>query len=227
MKRLDAHLSSLGYCSRSEAKLFLKKNIVTVNDERVFNTSIKAKHEDIKVNDEVLDDEKILILLHKPKDYICSHNDAGKLIYSLLPQRFQNRNPKISTIGRLDIDTSGAILLTDDGELNHRLSSPKNSVKKQYLAILADDIDSSAIEIFAKGDILLNSETKPLKPAKLEIIDSKTVKLEIVEGRYHQVKRMFAYLGNKVLSLHRISFADFSVDDLKEGEFKFLDFNRN
>lgn len=227
MKRLDAHLSSLGYCSRSEAKLFLKKNIVTVNDERVFNTSIKAKHEDIKVNDEVLDDEKILILLHKPKDYICSHNDAGKLIYSLLPQRLQNRNPKISTIGRLDIDTSGAILLTDDGELNHRLSSPKNSVKKQYLAILADDIDSSAIEIFAKGDILLNSETKPLKPAKLEIIDSKTVKLEIVEGRYHQVKRMFAYLGNKVLSLHRISFADFSVDDLKEGEFKFLDFNRN
>lgn len=227
MKRLDAHLSSLGYCSRSEAKLFLKKNIVTVNDKRVFNTSIKAKHEDIKVNDEVLDDEKILILLHKPKDYICSHNDAGKLIYSLLPQRFQNRNPKISTIGRLDIDTSGAILLTDDGELNHRLSSPKNSVKKQYLAILADDIDSSAIEIFAKGDILLNSETKPLKPAKLEIIDSKTVKLEIVEGRYHQVKRMFAYLGNKVLSLHRISFADFSVDDLKEGEFKFLDFNRN
>lgn len=227
MKRLDAYLSSLGYCSRSEAKLFLKKNIVTVNDKRVFNTSIKAKHEDIKVNDEVLDDEKILILLHKPKDYICSHNDAGKLIYSLLPQRFQNRNPKISTIGRLDIDTSGAILLTDDGELNHRLSSPKNSVKKQYLAILADDIDSSAIEIFAKGDILLNSETKPLKPAKLEIIDSKTVKLEIVEGRYHQVKRMFAYLGNKVLSLHRISFADFSVDDLKEGEFKFLDFNRN
>lgn len=227
MKRLDAYLSSLGYCSRSEAKLFLKKNIVTVNDKRVFNTSIKAKHEDIKVNDEVLDDEKILILLHKPKDYICSHNDAGKLIYSLLPQRFQNRNPKISTIGRLDIDTSGAILLTDDGELNHRLSSPKNSVKKQYLASLADDIDSSAIEIFAKGDILLNSETKPLKPAKLEIIDSKTVKLEIVEGRYHQVKRMFAYLGNKVLSLHRISFADFSVDDLKEGEFKFLDFNRN
>ncbi len=227
MKRLDAYLSSLGYCSRSEAKLFLKKNIVTVNDKRVFNTSIKAKHEDIKVNDEVLDDEKILILLHKPKDYICSHNDAGKLIYSLLPQRLQNRNPKVSTIGRLDIDTSGAILLTDDGELNHRLSSPKNSVKKQYLASLADDIDSSAIEIFAKGDILLNSETKPLKPAKLEIIDSKTVKLEIVEGRYHQVKRMFAYLGNKVLSLHRISFADFSVDDLKEGEFKFLDFNRN
>lgn len=224
MKRIDAHLSSLGYCSRSEAKLFLKKNIVTINNERVFKTNIKAKHEDVKVNDEVLDDEKVLILLHKPKDYICSHNDAGKLIYSLLPKRLQNRNPKVSTIGRLDIDTSGAMLLTDDGELNHRLSSPKNSVKKQYLARLADDIDSSAIEIFAKGDILLNSETKPLKPAKLEIIDSKTVKLEIVEGRYHQVKRMFAYLGNKVLSLHRISFADFGVDDLKEGEFKFLDF---
>lgn len=224
MKRIDAHLSSLGYCSRSEAKLFLKKNIVTINNERVFKTNIKAKHEDIKVNDEVLDDEKVLILLHKPKDYICSHNDAGKLIYSLLPKRLQNRNPKVSTIGRLDIDTSGAMLLTDDGELNHRLSSPKNSVKKQYLARLADDIDSSAIEIFAKGDILLNSETKPLKPAKLEIIDSKTVKLEIVEGRYHQVKRMFAYLGNKVVALHRISFADFGVDDLKEGEFKFLDF---
>ena len=130
MKRLDAFLSSLGYCSRSEAKLFLKLNIVLVKNERVFNPSIKANHSDILVNDEPLDAEKLVILLNKPSGYICSHNDAGRLIYSLLSKRYQNRNPKISTIGRLDMDTTGAILLTDDGDLNHKLTSPKKDVKK-------------------------------------------------------------------------------------------------
>ena len=196
---------------------------MTVNDERVFNTSIKAKHEDIKVNDEVLDDEKILILLHKPKDYICSHNDAGKLIYSLLPQRLQNRNPKVSTIGRLDIDTSGAILRTDDGELNHKLTSPKKDVKKVYEVTLQNPLKGDEQELFESGTIILNGEEKALKPAFLKIINPNLVHLEIVEGKYHQVKRMFAYTGNKVIKLHRLEFAGFRVEDLKEGEFKIID----
>ncbi|WP_418185550.1 pseudouridine synthase [Aliarcobacter vitoriensis] len=222
MKRIDAYLSSLGYCSRSEAKKFLKMNDVCINQSRVFNTSIKANHSEISVNGEKLDDEKLLILLHKPDGYICSHNDAGKLIYSLLPQRWQNRNPKISTIGRLDIDTTGAILLTDDGELNHKLSSPKNSVPKIYEANLEKLLTQDIIDIFSSGDMILKGEEKALKPAKLEIINPNLARLEIVEGKYHQVKRMFAYVGNKVLKLHRVSFYDFKVDDLKEGEYKLI-----
>ncbi|PRM97368.1 pseudouridine synthase [Aliarcobacter cryaerophilus] len=222
MKRVDAYLSSLGYCTRSEARKFLKMNSVFINENRVFNPSLKAKHNEIKVNDEKLDSEKIIILMNKPSNVICSHNDSGKLIYSLLPQRWQNRNPKISTIGRLDMDTTGAILLTDDGELNHKLTSPKKDVKKIYEVTLQNPLKGDEKEIFASGTVVLNGEDKPLKPAKLIVINDNLVHLEIVEGKYHQVKRMFAYTKNKVTKLHRLEFAGFKVDDLKEGEFRVI-----
>lgn len=221
-KRVDAHLSSLGYCSRSEVKKFLRINEVCINNNRVFNSSIKAYHNDITVNGEILDDENLIIVLNKPQGYICSHNDAGKLIYSLLPQRYSKRNPKISTIGRLDIDTTGIILLTDDGVLNHRLTSPKKDISKIYEVTLEKSLKGDEIEIFASGTLMLNGETKPLKTAKLEIITPTFVKIEIVEGKYHQVKRMFAAVSNKVIKLHRIKFADFELGNLKEGEFKII-----
>ena len=222
-KRIDAHLSSLGYCTRSEAKKFLRIFELTVNDKRVFDTSIKAYHNDIKVNNEVLDPEIITILLNKPSGFICSHNDAGSLIYALIPSRWNRRNPKISTIGRLDMDTTGAILLTDDGKLNHKLTSPKKDVKKIYEVTLQNPLKGDEKEIFESGTIILNGEEKPLKPAKLTILNDKLVHLEIVEGKYHQVKRMFAYTGNKVVKLHRLEFAGFRVDDLKEGEFRVIE----
>lgn len=222
-KRIDAHLSSLGYCSRSEAKKFLRIYELYVKEERVFDPSIKAYHNDIKVNNEALDPETITILLNKPSGFICSHNDAGSLIYALIPQRWNRRNPKISTIGRLDVDTTGAIILTDDGALNHKLSSPKSDVSKIYEATLAVPLKGDEKEIFASGKVMLNGEKKPLLPAKLEILSPTHVRLEICEGKYHQVKRMFAAVGNRVLSLHRVSFAEFSVEDLKEGEYKFIE----
>ena len=221
-KRVDAHLSSLGYCTRSEAKRFLRMNEVCINDTRVFDVRIKAYHDDIKVNKEALDAETITILLNKPAGVICSHNDAGSLIYSLIPSRWNNRNPKMSTIGRLDIDTTGAIILTDDGALNHKLSSPKSDILKVYEATLAVPLKGDEAQIFASGELMLNGETKPLQPAKLEVINPKLARLEICEGKYHQVKRMFASTGNKVMNLHRLNFAGFEVDDLKEGEYKFL-----
>ena len=221
-KRIDAHLSSLGYCTRSEAKKFLRIFELTVNDKRVFDTSIKAYHNDIKVNNEVLDPEIITILLNKPSGFICSHNDAGSLIYALIPSRWNRRNPKISTIGRLDVDTTGAIILTDDGALNHKLSSPKSDVSKIYEATLAVPLNGDEKEIFASGELMLSGEKKPLLPAVLEVISETHVRLEICEGKYHQVKRMFAAVGNRVLSLHRVSFGGFMVDDLKEGEYKFI-----
>lgn len=222
-KRIDAHLSSLGYCTRSEAKKFLKIFEVFVKDKRVFDVSLKANHEDIFINNEPLDAQTITILLNKPSGYICSHNDAGSLIYSLLPQRWNRRNPKISTVGRLDVDTTGAIILTDDGDLNHKLTSPKSDVIKVYEATLAEPLKGDEAQIFASGELMLNGEKKPLLPAKLEVITSTHVRLEIVEGKYHQVKRMFAAVGNRVIKLHRVSFAGFQIDDLKEGEYKFIE----
>lgn len=221
-KRVDAHLSSLGYCTRSEAKRFLSKNLVCIEGVRVFDVREKAYHSDITVDGEILDDESLLILMNKPSGVICSHSDAGVLIYSLLPQRWQRRNPKISTVGRLDADTTGAILLTDNGELNHRLTSPKSDVLKVYEATLAQPLRGDEAEIFASGELMLNGETKPLLGAKMEIITPTIVRLEICEGRYHQVKRMFGAVGNRVVALHRVSFGGFSVEDLKPSEYRVI-----
>ena len=219
-KRIDAHLSSLGYCTRGEAKKFLKINELLVNENRVFNPSTKAHHDDITINGEKLDPETLTILLNKPSGVICSHNDAGVLIYSLLPYRWTQRNPKISTVGRLDVDTTGAIILTDDGTLNHKLSNPKKEISKIYEAHLKVPLKGDEEKNFASGELFLNGEDKPLLPAKLEVLSPSCVRLEIVEGKYHQVKRMFAAVDNRVVKLHRISFDNFTVEDLKEGEYK-------
>jgi len=223
-KRVDAHLSSLGYCSRSEAKKFVKIFEVCVNGTRIFEVAKKVYHHDVTVNGELLDAEKLLILMHKPSGVICSHDDAGALIYGLLPLRYQRRNPKISTIGRLDADTTGAILFTDDGTLNHKWTSPKSDVSKVYEVTLAQALRGDEVEKFAKGDLLLQGETKPLLPAKMEVLSPTRVRLEIYEGKYHQVKRMFGAMNNKVLALHRVSFAEYSVENIDIGEYKILDF---
>jgi 16S rRNA pseudouridine516 synthase len=225
-KRIDAHLSSLGYCTRSEAKKFLRIYELCINDKRVFDTSIKAYHDDITINKEAIDPETITVLLNKPAGFICSHNDAGSLIYALIPNRWNRRNPKVSTIGRLDVDTTGAILLTDDGALNHKLSSPKSDVLKIYEATLAVPLKGDETQIFASGELMLNGEKKPLLPAKLEVLSPTHVRLEICEGKYHQVKRMFGAVGNRVLTLHRVKFDTFDVEDLKEGTYKFVSYEK-
>ncbi|MDY0116604.1 MAG: 16S rRNA pseudouridine(516) synthase [Sulfurimonadaceae bacterium] len=221
-KRLDAHLSSLGYCSRSEGIKFLKMFRVCVDEVRVFDPRLKIYHDQVTVDGEPLDAEVLTIIMHKPSGYICSHKEAGKLIYSLLPLRWQNRNPKVATIGRLDADTTGIILLTDDGALNHRLSSPKNEIMKIYEATLIAPVKGDEVEIFASGTLMLRGEKKPLSPAKLEILSSKHIRLEISEGRYHQVKRMFAAVDNKVLTLHRTRFGEYTLENLAEREYKII-----
>lgn len=220
LKRVDAHLSSLGYCTRSEAKKFLKTYTVCIDNKRTFDVTKKAYHSQISVDGEILDPEKLVIIMNKPHGVVCSHSDSGVLIYSLLPLRWQRRNPKISTIGRLDMDTTGAILLSDDGALNHKLTSPKSEVTKIYEVTLAQPLRGDETEIFASGELLLNGETKPLLAAKMQIINPLHVRVEICEGRYHQVKRMFGSVGNRVVALHRVSFGDFNVEGLKPSEFR-------
>lgn len=222
-KRVDAHLSSLGYCSRSEALKFLSKNQVRVDGARVYDPKLKVYHNSVSVEGEPLDPETLTLLMNKPNNVICSHDDAGKLIYSLLPQRWQRRNPKIATIGRLDMDTTGAILLTDDGALNHKLTSPKSRAPKVYEATLAEPLKGDEGEIFASGTLMLKGEKKPLLPATMEVLSPTKVRLEICEGKYHQVKRMFAACGNRVVALHRVSFDGWSVEDLKPSEYKIIE----
>jgi len=224
LKRIDAHLSTLGYCSRSEAKYFLKRFEVYVDGVRVFDVSKKVPHDAVRIEGEPLDPEALLILMHKPSGVICSHDDAGVLIYSLLPERFARRNPKLSTVGRLDADTTGAILLTDNGTLNHQLSSPKSDVTKLYEVTLVQALRGDEAALFASGTLMLKGESKPLQPAHMEVLSSTLVRLEISEGRYHQVKRMFGAVGNKVVALHRVRFGVYDVEDLALGEYRVLDF---
>lgn len=163
---------------------------------------------------------RLLLLMHKPEGFVCSHDDGGRLIYSLLPERWQKRNPKLSTVGRLDRDVSGAILLTDDGALLHRLTSPKYAITKLYEATLAEPINPDAIELFASGTLMLKGEEKPCLPARLEIVTPTLVHLELVEGRYHQVKRMFAAIGNRVVALKRLKFGRAGLNGLGVGEYR-------
>lgn len=223
-QRLDQLLTSLGYASRSESKKLIASGVVTVDGKQITKNDFKAFHHDVLFEGVPLDPPQgMVILMHKPLGLVCSHDDGeGQLVYDLLPVRWRNRDPKISTIGRLDKETSGLLLLTDDGKLLHRLTSPKYHVSKLYEVTLDRPLQGDEAEIFASGSLILNGEKTACLPAKLEIIDTTHVTLEITEGRYHQVRRMFAAVGNHVTALHRSLIGDLTLGDLKVGEYQIL-----
>ena len=163
-----------------------------------------------------------VVMLHKPVGYVCSTKDASQLVYELLPTRFPYRTPVMAPIGRLDRDTSGLLLVTDDGQLNHRLSSPRAHLPKVYDARLASDLRGDEPEFFASGTVMLDSETTPLLPATLEALDARTARITITEGRYHQVRRMFAAAGNRVEALHRRAVGGLELDELESGQWRVL-----
>lgn len=222
--RLDKLLSSLGYCSRREVSILIREGLITHTLNLPLKSDMKVSHDEIRFEGEPLDPPQgMVILMHKPVGYVCSHDDGeGKLVYDLLPPRWRLRDPKISTVGRLDKETSGLLLLTDDGALLHRLTSPRHHVAKVYEATLDRPLIGNEAEIFASGTLMLNGEKSPCLPAKLTIIDETHVTLEITEGRYHQVRRMFAAVGNHVVSLHRSSFGELKLGDLEVGEYRIL-----
>jgi 16S rRNA pseudouridine516 synthase len=162
-------------------------------------------------------------MLHKPTGYICSTKDVGRLVYDLLPPRFRLRNPLLSPVGRLDRDTSGLLLFTDDGALLHRIISPRARVVKVYEATLAEDLRGDEARVFASGMLMLESETTPLAPAELEVLGPRHARVALGEGRYHQVRRMFAALGNHVETLHRSAVGGLQLGDLGVGEWRVLE----
>lgn len=220
--RIDALLSSRGYCSRRECPGYMRRNQILVDGQQVFKGEQKVDPLSVEVNGQPLDPEQLYIIMNKPAGYTCSHDDRGQLIYDLLPQRYRERSPLLATIGRLDKETTGIILLSDDGQLNHRLTSPKKKVPKRYLVSLAQPVSPEDIAQIEEGSITLAGENHPLMPAKVQILDSLTLELTIWEGRYHQIRRTFEHLNNYVEALHRISFADLTVADLSSGEYRSL-----
>ena len=165
----------------------------------------------------------MVILLNKPLGMTCSHKEDGALVYDILPRRWKSRTPMISSVGRLDKQTSGLLLLTDDGDLLHRIISPKRHVKKTYRAKLARPLNGTEGELFASGQMMLEGEDKPLVPAKLEVISQTEALLSVFEGRYHQVRRMFAATGNHVEELHRESLGGLSLPEgMRPGEWELL-----
>lgn len=165
----------------------------------------------------------MVILMNKPLDMTCSHAEDGPLVYDVLPERWRRRHPGISTVGRLDKQTSGLLLLTDDGDLLHRVISPKRHIKKTYRVKLARPLDGIEGDLFASGHLMLEGDDKPLAPAELEVVSETEAVLVIREGRYHQVRRMFAAVGNHVEELHRECVGGLSLPDgMAPGQWKLL-----
>jgi 16S rRNA pseudouridine516 synthase len=222
--KLLKHLANLGYGSRKEVALMLKNGWVTDAAGNMLDEGSRVEHEDVRVDDEPLDPAPgMLLMLHKPVGYTCSTKDTGRLIYDLLPERYRLRNPVLSSVGRLDRDTSGLLLMTDDGALLHWITSPKSHLPKVYVATLASDLRGDEAAAFASGTLMLEGEKEALAPATLEALAAREARVTTIEGRYHQVRRMFAALGNHVEALRRERIGGLELGALAPGQWRLLD----
>lgn len=227
--RLDRLLANMGYGSRREIGLLTGAGLVVLDGtplhdsgQRIPVTPDLATR--MTVDGAPLDPPPgLTLLLHKPLGVTCSHKEAGALVYALLPERWRRRDPALSTVGRLDKETSGLLLLTDDGALLHRIISPKANVAKRYQVTLDRPLRGQEGTILASGTLMLEGEEKPLLPVEMAIHDDTRVAVTLHEGRYHQVRRMFAALGNHVLALHRDRVGGLDLpDDLAAGEYRVM-----
>jgi 16S rRNA pseudouridine516 synthase len=217
-------IANLGYGSRKQVMQLFREGRVTDAAGEVLYADDQPAHADVRIDGEALDPPQgLTLLLHKPLGVTCSTRDPGRVVYDLLPPRFRLRSPLLSTVGRLDRDTSGLLLLTDDGALLHRIVSPKSKLAKTYEATLAQDLRGDEAALFASGTLLLESDTTPLAPATLDVVDPRHARLVLTEGRYHQVRRMFAAVGNHVDALHRSRVGGLELGDLAPGQWRVLD----
>lgn len=220
--RLDRFLSETTGMSRKEATRALHREEATINGEVVKKGATQVPEDAVvEWNGVTL---ALLgptyIMFHKPVGCICANDDAQHMTvfaYLDLPN-----SDKFHTVGRLDLDTSGLLLVTNDGQWSHRITSPKHACEKVYRAQLAQPLRPEDIDAFARG-IKLHGEPMMTKPAQLEILDACEARVTITEGRYHQVRRMFAAVGNRVEALHRERIGAVTLDsDLAPGEHRAL-----
>ena len=224
MMRLDKFLCETGIGTRSEVKTCLKKGQVTVNGEIIKKPEVKIDENNdiICYLGQTLAYEAVqYFLLNKPAGCVTATRDnLSETVMSFLPE---NRRDDLFPVGRLDKDTEGLLLITNDGQLAHELLSPKKHVDKTYFAVIDGEVKEEHKQLFLEGlDI---GDDDPTMPAKLEILKSgetSEIKLTIQEGRFHQVKRMFEAIGTKVTYLKRISMGPLSLGDLQPGEVRVL-----
>ena len=224
--RIDQLLSNLGYCSRKDARACAKRGEITYqNGDPVPSVDLRVSPANLRFRGEALDHpEGLFILFHKPVGYTCSHDpQEGKVIYELFPERWLRRKPQFTSVGRLDKDTSGIMICTDSGALVQKLTSPKSQCEKVYQVWVDKKIDPQLVPLFASGNLILRSEKLACAPAQLDIKDERMAELTLTEGKYHQVRRMFAAMGYHVKKLHRRSFAGLGLDDLPVGAYRDLD----
>lgn len=225
MERLDKVISNYTNYTRSDAKRLVKEKRIKVNNEVIFKSDVKI---DLAKDKICIDDvfieikEKIYLALNKPKGYITATEDKiAKTVLNLIPEDYRIRN--IFPVGRLDKDTTGLLILTNDGEFAHNITSPRKNKNKVYIATLDIPITPDMKIGFENGIELSDGKCKP---AKLEKISENIAKVTITEGRYHQIKRMFGCFGAKVIELKRVQIGNFVLpEDLREGEFKELTYD--
>jgi len=225
-ERLERILSNLGYGARKDVGYWVRSGWVTVNGEPAKSASQKVLASQVMLEGKPLDHANGLTLVyHKPLGAVCSRKEDGRLIYADFPERWLGRKPALSSVGRLDKETSGLLILTDDGQLNHKITSPKYDISKTYAVTLAESLKGDEVEMLASGTLLLEADERPCKPAELEVTGEKTANLVLHEGRYHQVRRMFAALGNHVIALERTHIGDLSLKalNLQAGEYQTLE----
>ncbi len=221
--KIVKHIANLGYGSRKQVALIFREGRITDAAGEVLYADDPVDHDAIRVDGEPLDPPQgLLIALHKPVGYTCSTKDPGRIVYDLLPPRFRLRAPLLSTVGRLDRETSGLLLFTDDGVLLHRIVSPKSKLAKVYEVTLAEDLRGDEVELFASGTLMLESEQTALMPAQMETVGPREARLTLHEGRYHQVRRMFAAVGNHVQALHRSRIGGLGLEALEPGQWRAL-----
>jgi len=226
MERVQKVISNLGYASRRDAEKLIKEGRVLINDKMVSLGDKVGNKDIIKIDGVVLDttksNDKVYFLLNKPRGTVSTARDpeGRKTIVSLI-----DTDKRIYPIGRLDYDTTGVILLTNDGELTNKLLHPKNNIEKVYLAKINGKIDGESIYKLKHGVLI---DKKLTSPARVKLMEynkknnTSLVEITIHEGRNHQVKKMFQSVGYEVTKLSRIRFAFLDVHDLKSGEYRTL-----
>ena len=220
--RIDKFISDTAIFSRSQISQVIKSGRVKVN-----GIVIKKSDFDISKADKVELDGQIVIyskyiycVFNKPAGYVTSMQEKGEhIVYELLPEYFLRKN--VVPIGRLDKDTTGLLFLTNDGQFCHKMTSPKHNVEKEYIFELADKINREEVEKLQSGTILKNGEET--LPCRIEMINDTNGKIILSEGKYHQIKRMFASVGNKIIKLKRVREGKYILpQNLKEGEYIFV-----
>ncbi|MDT8429244.1 MAG: 16S rRNA pseudouridine(516) synthase RsuA [Pseudomonadales bacterium] len=220
--RLDKFLSHATPLSREEARRSIRSNQVSVNGQIITDASFKPDTDaTVMLAGQALTlPGKRYFMLHKPAGYVCATHDSDHpTVLDLLPPEL---NQDLRIAGRLDIDTTGLVLLSNDGQWLHRISSPRQACQKTYLVTLSQPVTQETLQQLETG-ILLRGESKPTRPAQAQLLAENRVELSISEGRYHQVKRMFAACGNRVTALHRSQIAGICLPStLQAGEFRAL-----